>query len=198
MAETTAQRAVDAAANTAGGYRVDVSVEVNGTVVERTVEARSVLVDFLREDLGLTGTKVSCELQVCGACTVIVDGRPVSACTYLTADADGRRVETVEGLSDGQRLHPLQEAFVDCMGLQCGFCTPGFLMMSKALLDTHRHPDREEIVEHLEGNICRCTGYRPIVQAVEQVAAQHTAAHHAHDGAGQGAADAAGEGEERA
>jgi aerobic-type carbon monoxide dehydrogenase small subunit (CoxS/CutS family) len=186
-------------ADAAGGYRVDVSVEVNGTVVERTVEARSVLVDFLREDLGLTGTKVSCELQVCGACTVIVDGRPVSACTYLTADADGRRVETVEGLSDGQTLHPLQEAFVDCMGLQCGFCTPGFLMMSKALLDTHRHPDREEIVEHLEGNICRCTGYRPIVQAVEQVAAQHTAAHHAHDGAGRpGAADASGEGEERA
>lgn len=178
MTETTptTQPAMDAVADGAGSYRVDVSVEVNGTVVERTVEARSVLVDFLREDLGLTGTKVSCELQVCGVCTVLVDGRPVSSCTYLTADADGRRVETVEGLSDGQTLHPLQEAFVDCMGLQCGFCTPGFLMMSKALLDADPHPAHEEIVEHLEGNICRCTGYRPIVQAVEQVAAQHRAA----------------------
>jgi aerobic-type carbon monoxide dehydrogenase small subunit (CoxS/CutS family) len=149
---------------------VPITVEVNGTTVERTVEPRSVLVDFLREDLGLTGTKVSCALQVCGVCTVLVDGRPVSACTYLTVDADGRRVQTVEGLSDGRTLHPLQEAFVDCHALQCGFCTPGFLMMSKALLDAAPDAGHEEIVEHLEGNICRCTGYRPIVEAVERVA----------------------------
>jgi aerobic-type carbon monoxide dehydrogenase small subunit (CoxS/CutS family) len=145
---------------------------VNGTTVQRTVEARSVLSDFLRSDLGLTGTKVSCELQVCGVCTVLVDGRPVSSCTYLTADADGRSVTTVEGLSEGNNLHPLQEAFVDCHALQCGFCTPGFLMMSKALLDKNPDVEREDVVEHLEGNICRCTGYRPIVEAVLSVAQQ--------------------------
>ncbi|MGN6244043.1 MAG: (2Fe-2S)-binding protein [Motilibacteraceae bacterium] len=151
---------------------VTVTLEVNGSTVVRNVEARSVLSDFLRGDLGLTGTKVSCELQVCGVCTVLVDGRPVSSCTYLTADADGRAVTTVEGMSDGRTLHPLQEAFVDCHALQCGFCTPGFLMMSKALLDARPCAGREEIVEHLEGNICRCTGYRPIVEAVERVAHQ--------------------------
>jgi aerobic-type carbon monoxide dehydrogenase small subunit (CoxS/CutS family) len=154
---------------------VSVTLEVNGTTVERTVEARSLLADFLRSDLGLTGTKVSCELQVCGVCTVLVDGRPVSSCTYLTADADGRAVTTVEGLSDGRTLHPLQEAFVGCHALQCGFCTPGFLMMSKALLDEHPGAEHEEIVEHLEGNICRCTGYQPIVEAVESVAKQQRA-----------------------
>lgn len=154
---------------------VAISVEVNGTVVERSVEPRSVLVDFLRDDLGLTGTKVSCQLQVCGVCTVLVDGRPVSSCTYLTADADGRTVATVEGLADGQTLHPLQEAFVDCFALQCGFCTPGFLMMSAALIDSHEGElEHEEIVEHLEGNICRCTGYEPIVEAVQNVARGRT------------------------
>jgi aerobic-type carbon monoxide dehydrogenase small subunit (CoxS/CutS family) len=151
---------------------VPVSIEVNGTVVDRSVEPRSLLVDFLRDDLGLTGTKVSCELQVCGVCTVLVEGRPVSSCTYLTVDADGLRVTSVEGLSDGKTLHPLQEAFVECQALQCGFCTPGFLMMSKALLDSTPEVEHEEIVDHLEGNICRCTGYQPIVEAVERVAAQ--------------------------
>lgn len=153
-----------------GPARVPVTVEVNGVSVGRQVEPRSLLSDFLREDLGLTGTKVSCELQVCGVCTVLVDGRPVSSCTFLTADADGAAVTTVEGLSEGQTLHPLQESFVDNFALQCGFCTPGFLMMSKALLDGDEVPDRAAIVEHLEGNICRCTGYEPIVEAVEQVA----------------------------
>ena len=152
-----------------------ITLEVNGTTVQRTVEARSMLAEFIRNDLGLTGTKVSCGLQVCGVCTVLVDGRPVSSCTYLTVDADGRAVTTVEGLSDGNRLHPLQEAFVDCQALQCGFCTPGFLMMSKGLLDAHPGAEHEEIVDHLEGNICRCTGYRPIVEAVESVAQQQRA-----------------------
>lgn len=156
---------------------VSITVEVNGTIVARSVEPRSVLVDFLREDLRLTGTKVSCQLQVCGVCTVLVEGRPVSSCTYLTADADGLKVTTVEGLSDGQELHPLQEAFVDCQALQCGFCTPGFLMMSKALLDTQPDVEHEEIMEYLEGNICRCTGYRPIVEAVESVVALGRSAH---------------------
>jgi aerobic-type carbon monoxide dehydrogenase small subunit (CoxS/CutS family) len=157
---------------TEAATELTITLEVNGTTVQRTVEARSVLADFLRSDLGLTGTKVSCELQVCGVCTVLVDGRPVSSCTYLTADADGASVRTVEGLSDGSRLHPLQEAFVDCHALQCGFCTPGFLMMATGLLDAHPGAEHEEIVEHLEGNICRCTGYRPIVEAVESVAKQ--------------------------
>lgn len=152
-----------------------VTLEVNGTTVQRTVEVRSVLAEFLRSDLGLTGTKVSCGLQVCGVCTVLVDGRPVSSCTYLTVDADGRTVTTVEGLADGNRLHPLQEAFVDCHALQCGFCTPGFLMMAKGLLDASPGAEHEEILDHLEGNICRCTGYRPIVEAVESVAQQQRA-----------------------
>jgi aerobic-type carbon monoxide dehydrogenase small subunit (CoxS/CutS family) len=149
---------------------VPISVQVNGNQVRRQVEPRMTLADFLREDLGLTGTKVSCQMQVCGVCTVLVDGRPVSACTYLAADADGRAVRTVEGLADGSQLNRLQEAFVDSFALQCGFCTPGFLMMATALLETEPHPDREQIIGYLEGNICRCTGYRPIVEAVEHAA----------------------------
>ena len=152
--------------------RVAISLVLNGTRVERWVEPRSLLADFLREDLAMTGTKVSCELQVCGACTVLVQGRPVSSCTYLTVDADGQEVTTVEGLSNGQELHPLQEAFVACHALQCGFCTPGFLMMAKALLDSEPDPGTPEIKHHLEGNICRCTGYRPILEAVESVVAK--------------------------
>ncbi|MQA81421.1 MAG: 2Fe-2S iron-sulfur cluster binding domain-containing protein [Streptosporangiales bacterium] len=143
-----------------------VDVNVNGAHHTRTVPVRQTLAAFLRDDLGLTGTKLSCGFQVCGVCTVLVDGRPVSACTYLAVDADASTVTTVEGLAEGERLHPLQEAFVDGFALQCGFCTPGFLMMAKALLDSCPDPSREQVVEHLEGNICRCTGYEPIVDAV--------------------------------
>ncbi|OAN35151.1 hypothetical protein A4X20_26340 [Mycolicibacterium iranicum] len=146
---------------------------VNGTTVGRTVAPRTLLVDFLREDLRLTGTKVSCELQVCGVCTVLVDNRPVSACTFLAVDADGARVRTVEGLAEEGAPNQLQEAFIDHHALQCGFCTPGFLMMSTALLESAEAPlDRAEIVEHLGGNICRCTGYQPIIDAVADVAAK--------------------------
>jgi aerobic-type carbon monoxide dehydrogenase small subunit (CoxS/CutS family) len=109
-------------------------------------------------------------LQVCGVCTVLVDGEPVSSCTYLAADVDGRRVETVEGLASGDHLHPLQRAFVENFALQCGFCTPGFLMMAKALLERNPDPSEEEIRDYLDGNICRCTGYRPIVAAVRAAA----------------------------
>jgi aerobic-type carbon monoxide dehydrogenase small subunit (CoxS/CutS family) len=144
-----------------------ITARVNGVEVSRSVTPRLTLVELLRNDLGLTGTKVSCDLQVCGVCTVLVDGRPVSACTFLAVDIDGTSVETVEGLSTDGELHPLQQAFVENLALQCGFCTPGFLMMSKALLDTSPAPTRHEIVEHLDGNICRCTGYDPIVRAVE-------------------------------
>lgn len=143
-----------------------ITARVNGVEVTRTVAARLTLVELLREDLGLTGTKVSCELQVCGVCTVLVDGSPVSSCTYLAIDADGRDVQTVEGLADGEQLHPLQTAFVESMALQCGFCTPGFLMMSKALLDRVPDPSPDQIAKHLDGNICRCTGYEPIIRAV--------------------------------
>jgi aerobic-type carbon monoxide dehydrogenase small subunit (CoxS/CutS family) len=152
--------------------RVEIRVEVNGTPVERAVAPRTLLVDFLREDLGLTGTKVSCELQVCGVCTVLIDDRPVSACTFLAVDADGARIRTVEGLAEGGAPNQLQEAFISHHALQCGFCTPGFLMMATALLESHETLEREDIVEHLEGNICRCTGYAPIIDAVAEVAAE--------------------------
>ena len=151
---------------------VEITVEINGTPVERAVSPRTILVDFLREDLGLTGTKVSCELQVCGVCTVLVNDRPVSACTFLAVDADGARVRTVEGLAEGGGPNRLQEAFVTHHALQCGFCTPGFLMMATALLESHEDVDREDVIEHLEGNICRCTGYQPIIDAVTEVAAE--------------------------
>jgi aerobic-type carbon monoxide dehydrogenase small subunit (CoxS/CutS family) len=143
-----------------------ITARVNGVQVSRAVPSRTMLSSFLRDDLALTGTKVSCDLQVCGACSVLVDGRPVSSCTYLAADIDGREVQTVEGLADGAELHPLQAAFVDNFALQCGFCTPGFLMMAKSLLDRNDDPTEEEVKDYLEGNLCRCTGYEPIVHAV--------------------------------
>jgi aerobic-type carbon monoxide dehydrogenase small subunit (CoxS/CutS family) len=149
--------------------RIRVRCTVNGVEIDRGVEARLLLAQFVRDELGLTGTKVSCDMQVCGVCTVLVDGEPVSSCTLLAAAADGCRVETVEGLATGDSLHPLQESFVENMAAQCGFCTPGFLMMAKALLDRESAPDDETIREHLDGNLCRCTGYAPILAAVKAV-----------------------------
>ena len=134
------------------------------------VETRWTLAELLRDRLGLTGTKVSCELQVCGVCTVLVDGQPVSSCTFLAADVDGKDVTTIEGLAHGDVLHPIQQAFVEQFAFQCGFCTPGFVMMSKALLDVTPHPTVEQVEHHLEGNLCRCTGYAPIVAAVLRAA----------------------------
>jgi aerobic-type carbon monoxide dehydrogenase small subunit (CoxS/CutS family) len=155
------------AAHPATGHdHVVVAADVNGVSVTEPVPTRWTLAEFLRDGLGLTGTKVSCELQVCGACSVLVDGAPVSSCTYLAADVDGRRVQTVEGLAQREELHPLQRAFVEHFALQCGFCTPGFLMMAKALLDRNPDPTEDEVKEYLDGNICRCTGYEPIVAAV--------------------------------
>ena len=152
-----------------------ISCVVNRMRVDRTIDVRLTLAQFLRDEISLTGTKVSCDMQVCGVCTALVDGRPVSSCTFLAVDIDGTEVTTVEGLADGDRLHPLQEAFVQHMALQCGFCTPGFLMMAKALLDENPDPSREEIIEYLDGNMCRCTGYAPIVAAVEQAARELSA-----------------------
>lgn len=150
----------------------DVSTKVNGVEVQRRVANRTMLADFLRDDLGLTGTKVSCELQVCGVCTVLVDDRPVSACTYLAVDIDAKAVRTVEGLAQDGTLSVLQQAFVDNFALQCGFCTPGFLMAATSLLERTPDPTEQEVIEYLDGNICRCTGYRPIIDAVLDAAAR--------------------------
>ena len=145
---------------------------LNGRAVALEVPAHALLLDVVRDRLGLKGAKRSCDVQVCGACTVLVDGAPVSACTYLAAEVDGRQVLTVEGLADGDALHPLQEAFIEHGAVQCGFCTSGMLLSAKALLDEDPAPTRERIEEFLRGNLCRCTGYRKIVDAIEACAAR--------------------------
>jgi carbon-monoxide dehydrogenase small subunit len=143
---------------------------VNGRIVHREVPDHRTLLDFLRVDLDLTGAKLSCDMQVCGACTVLIDGQPVSACTTLAYEAHGKRVETIEGLAVGDQLHPLQEAFIDHGGLQCGFCTPGMVMAAKALLDEIPDPTVADIKWYMKGNICRCTGYKKIVEAIQAAA----------------------------
>ena len=153
---------------------VEARLTVNGDLRDVAIEPRETLADVLRDRLGLTGLKVSCDAQVCGACTVLVDGLPVSGCTFLAIDADGKRVRTVEGLADGGRLSPLQQAFIDRAAFQCGFCTPGMLMAATALLDEAPNPTRDDVIHGLEGNLCRCTGYEPIVEAVLQAAAMTT------------------------
>jgi len=145
---------------------VDIQLTVNGTARMLTIEPRETLVEVLRDRLSLTGTKVSCDSQVCGSCTVLVDGLPMSACTYLAVDADEKSVATVEGLAQGGVLTPLQQSVIDHAAFQCGFCTSGFLMAATALLEENPNPTREEVRKGLEGNLCRCTGYEPIVQAV--------------------------------
>jgi aerobic-type carbon monoxide dehydrogenase small subunit (CoxS/CutS family) len=146
---------------------VFIEVGVNGANVAASVEPRLTIAEFVRDRLGLQGTKLSCELQVCGACTVLVDGNPVSACTALAVDLDGTALTTIEGLAaaDGT-LDPIQQAFIDHFAMQCGFCTPGFVMMAKDLLTRNPSPTREDVIHHLEGNICRCTGYLPIIDAI--------------------------------
>ncbi|HHC07522.1 MAG TPA: (2Fe-2S)-binding protein [Actinobacteria bacterium] len=149
-----------------------ISVTVNGTRYERDVEPRTLLVHFLREDLGLTGTHVGCDTSYCGACTVLVDGRSVKSCTFLAVAADGAEITTVEGLAADGELHPVQEGFWERHGLQCGFCTPGMIMSSVALLEENPSPSEAEIRHALEGNLCRCTGYHNIVLAVQYAAAK--------------------------
>jgi carbon-monoxide dehydrogenase small subunit len=150
---------------------MQVSFSVNGRREQIDVEPRRTLADALREDLGLTGTHLGCEQGVCGACTVLLDGEPVRSCLMLAVQADGSSLTTVEGLAaESGELHPLQQAFADCHGLQCGFCTPGFLISALYLLAENRDPTREEIRTGLSGNICRCTGYVGIVDAVRQAA----------------------------
>jgi len=149
---------------------VEIEMTVNGKPRNLRIEPRETLVEVLRERLSLTGTKVSCDAQVCGACTVQVDGLAISACTYLAVDAHGRRVRTVEGLAADGVLTPLQQAFIDCAAFQCGFCTSGMLMAATALLEENPDPTHDEVREGLDGNLCRCTGYAPIVEAVLKAA----------------------------
>ena len=151
---------------------IPVSLTVNGRSYSRTVEPRDLLVYFLREDLGLTGTHVGCDTSQCGACTVLLDGRAVKACTMLAVQADGHEITTVEGLAGASELHPLQEGFKQEHGLQCGFCTPGMMLAAKALLEENPDPTEDEIRWALSGNLCRCTGYQNIVKSVLWAAAK--------------------------
>jgi carbon-monoxide dehydrogenase small subunit len=143
---------------------------VNGKKIEAKVRPHQTLLDFLRDELGLTGTKRGCEIGECGACTVLMDGKAVNACLVLVPQIDGREIITVEGLSDGMHLHPLQEAFLDHDAVHCGFCTPGMLLSAKALLDGTANPSEEDIRTAIAGNLCRCTGYQQIVDAIVQAA----------------------------
>jgi carbon-monoxide dehydrogenase small subunit len=151
--------------------RVRLALTVNGEPVEALVDASKTLLEVLREDLQLTGTKHGCELGECGACAVLVDGRPVLSCLALGLESQGRSVTTIEGLSRNGALHPLQDAFADLGGSQCGYCTPGIILTAAALLDAEPSPSRQRIREALSGNLCRCTGYLQILEAVEAAAA---------------------------
>jgi aerobic-type carbon monoxide dehydrogenase small subunit (CoxS/CutS family) len=152
-----------------------VELTVNGEARSVTIEPRRLLGDVLREELGLTGTHLACEYGTCGACTVLLDGEPVRSCLMFGVQAGGHAITTVEGIGTPERLHPLQRAFWEEHGLQCGFCTPGFLMTAVAFLREHPRPSREEIREGLKGNLCRCTGYQFIVNAVERAAREMAA-----------------------
>ncbi len=151
--------------------RIPITVRVNGVTYQREVEPRLLLSDFIRHDLGLTGTHVGCEHGVCGACTILFDGQPVRSCLLFAVQADGHNILTIEGLApDPDHLHPIQEAFHDAHALQCGFCTPGFVMTLKPFLEENPDPSDEEIREAISGNLCRCTGYDHIVDAVHLAA----------------------------
>lgn len=147
-----------------------IRLEVNGTTYEREVEPRLLLVHFLRDVLGLTGTNVGCETSLCGACTVLMDGVAVKCCTQLAVQADGSKITTIEGLAENGKLHPLQEGFWEEHGLQCGYCTPGMIMAAADLLNRNSDPSEQEIRQALKGNVCRCTGYHNIVKAVRHAA----------------------------
>ena len=143
---------------------------LNGKAVSREVPNHRLMLDLLRDEIGATGTKEGCGTGDCGACTVILNGKPVNSCLVLSGELEGADIVTIEGLTIGPELHPIQKAFLQDGGAQCGYCTPGMLMMSKALLDENPKPTRDEIIHHMDGNICRCTGYVPIVAAIERAA----------------------------
>ena len=142
---------------------------VNGEPYELLVDTRRTLLEVLRDEMGLTGTKEGCSLGACGTCTVILDGKPVLSCLILAVDAQGKEVLTIEGLAEGEKLHPIQESFVEHGAIQCGYCTPGMVMSAKALLDKNPKPTYEEIKQGISGNLCRCTGYTKIVEAIDAV-----------------------------
>jgi carbon-monoxide dehydrogenase small subunit len=150
----------------------EITLTVNGEEVTRKVEARTLLVHFIREHLELTGTHIGCDTTSCGACTVVLDGRPTKSCTVFAVQANGRKLETIESVAQGGKLHPIQEGFWEKHGLQCGFCTPGMIMTAKSLLEKNKNPTETEIREGISGNICRCTGYNKIVEAVQYAAAK--------------------------
>ena len=150
--------------------QIQIRMKVNGQSMEATIEPRELLLDFLRDRLGLTGAKRSCDVQVCGTCTVLMDGRPVSACCTLAYEAQNRELLTIEGLADGDELHPLQQSFVEQSALQCGFCTPGMILTANSLLEEIPNPTRKQIQHYLKGNLCRCTGYWSVLEAVELAA----------------------------
>jgi aerobic carbon-monoxide dehydrogenase small subunit len=149
---------------------IPLRLTVNGREHEVQVEPYETLIELIRDRLGLTGTKKSCDMQVCGACTVLLDGRPVSSCTLLAFEARNSSLLTIEGMAQGETLHPIQEAFIACSGFQCGFCTPGMILATKALLDENPHPTVDEIKHYMRGNLCRCTGYKRILEAVHMAA----------------------------
>ena len=147
-----------------------IQITLNGSARTAEVEDRTLLVNFLRDELGLTGTHVGCDTSQCGACTVHVDGRAIKSCTLLAVQADGAKVTTIEGMASGETLHPVQQAFSECHGLQCGYCTPGMVMAVSDLLRRHPQPTDDQILHGLEGNLCRCTGYVNIVRSVKRAA----------------------------
>jgi len=151
---------------------MQVTITINGETVSHNVEPRTLLVHYIREQAALTGTNIGCDSSSCGACTIHVNGEAVKSCTMLAVQADGQEVTTIEGLADGETLHPMQQAFHECHALQCGYCTPGMVMAAVSLLDENPQANEEEIREGLEGNLCRCTGYHNIVKAVLQVGSE--------------------------
>jgi aerobic carbon-monoxide dehydrogenase small subunit len=152
--------------------KIDILLDINGAAHEVTVESRRILADVIRDDCGLTGTHIGCEHGVCGACTVLVDGAPVRSCLMFAVQASGKKIRTVEGLQHGAALHPLQEAFIEHHALQCGFCTPGFLMLALGVLEQKPTIADDELLDLLSSNLCRCTGYENILKAVKAAAAR--------------------------
>ncbi len=148
------------------GSLLPVRFRINGQDCRSDVRANELLIDFIRDRLGLTGTKRSCDIEICGACTVLLNGKAVSSCALFAFEINGKELLTIEGLADNGRLHPLQESFIECGGFQCGFCTPGMILLAQALLDENPDPSWEEVKEYMDANICRCTGYQMIIESI--------------------------------
>ena len=149
---------------------ISIRFSLNGQDYQTEVRPNELLIDMIREQLGLTGTKRSCDIEICGTCTVLLNGKAVSSCSLFAFEVNNKEVLTIEGLARGETLHPLQESFIDCGGLQCGFCTPGMILLAKSFLDENPDPSADEIKEYMDANICRCTGYQMIVESIEQAA----------------------------